>query len=241
MLMIQLFFLKDEESLIEVMKTFDIFLSFSDLKPDKSKCLIAGIGTLKGAKMAFCGMKCIDLRLNTVKILGIHFSYNKKSKYDENFLKQITSFEKFLKLWRMRNLALEGKVTVSKALAISKIVHLALIINIPTLTMKELKKIQKEFISKNKSPKKKHTTLCNNYDNGGLKNFDISSKIISLQCSWIKKRYDKTTHGWIVILLHLIKTNLGINFKFHSNLDISVQKLKKMAFIKPFLKSSAYT
>ena len=60
-----------------------------------------------------------------------------------------------------------------------------------------------------------------------LKNVGISSKIISLQCSWIKKLHDKTTPSWKVIPFHLIKTNLGINFKFHSNLDISFQKLKK--------------
>ena len=59
----------------------------------------------------------------------------------------------------MGNLTLEEKVTVSKALAISKIVHLALITNIPTSTMKELNKIQKEFIWKNKNLKIKHTTL----------------------------------------------------------------------------------
>ena len=109
------------------------------------------------------------MRLNTVKILGIHFSYNKKSENDENFLKQITSIEKVLKLWRMRNLTLEGKVTVFKASAIYKIVNLALITDIPTSTMKELNKIQEEFIWKNKNPKIKHTTLCKNYDNGGLK------------------------------------------------------------------------
>ena len=128
-------------------------------------------------------LKCIDLRLNTAEILGIHFSYNKKIENDENILKQITRIEKVLKLWGMRNLTLEGKVTVFKALAISKIVHLALITNIPKSAIKELNKIQKEFIRKNKNPRIKHTTLCNNYDNGGLKNVDISSKIISLQCS----------------------------------------------------------
>ena len=96
--MTQRFFLKDKESSIEVMKAFDIFSSFSGLKPNKCKCEVAGIGTLKGAKMALCSMKCIHLRLNTVKILGIHFSYDKKSENDENFLKQITSIEKVLKL-----------------------------------------------------------------------------------------------------------------------------------------------
>ena len=105
--------------------------------------------------MALCGIKCTDLRLNTVKILGIHFSYNKKIENDENFLKQITSIEKVLKLQRMRNLTLEGKVTVFKALTISKIVHLALITNMQTLTMRELNKIQKEFIWKNKKSKNK--------------------------------------------------------------------------------------
>ena len=55
----------DKESLIEVMKAFDIFSSFSDLQPNKYKCEVAGIGALKGVKMAPCGMKCTDLRLST--------------------------------------------------------------------------------------------------------------------------------------------------------------------------------
>ena len=121
------------------------------MKPNKSKCEVVGIGALKEAKMALCGIKCTDLRLNTVKILGIHFSYNKKIENDENFLKQITSIEKVLKLWRMRNLTLEGKVTVFKALTISKIVHLALITNMQTLTMRELNKIWKNKKPKNKT------------------------------------------------------------------------------------------
>ena len=52
-------------------------------------------------------------------------------------------------------------------------------------------------------------------------------KIISLQCSWIKKLYGNTTPSLKVIPLHLMKTNLGLNFKFHLNLDSSVHKLNK--------------
>ena len=44
------FFLKEEKAVIEFMKTFDIFLIFSGLKPNKSKCEIAGLGALKGLK-----------------------------------------------------------------------------------------------------------------------------------------------------------------------------------------------
>ena len=79
------------------------------MKPNKSKCEFTETGALKGAKLALCGMKYIDLRSKTVKILGIHFSYNKEIENNENFLKQITGIEIVLKLWRMRNLTLEGK------------------------------------------------------------------------------------------------------------------------------------
>ena len=43
----------------------------------------------------------------------------------------------------MRGLAVGGKVTVFKTLAISKIVHLALVKTIPNLIIQELNKIQK--------------------------------------------------------------------------------------------------
>ena len=58
----------------------------------------------------------------------------KKKKY-EKFLRHITSIN-FFKVCRIRNLTLEDKITFFKALAMSKIVHLVLITNVPTLTMK---------------------------------------------------------------------------------------------------------
>ena len=42
--------------------------------------------------------------------------------------------------------------------------------------MKELNKIQKEFIWKNKNPKIKYTILRKNYDNGGLKKYRYFNK-----------------------------------------------------------------
>ena len=49
--------------------------------------------------MELCGMKFIDLTKNLVKILGIHFSYNKKIENEENFilslLKKLRMFSKF--------------------------------------------------------------------------------------------------------------------------------------------------
>ena len=50
------------------MKTVDIFSIFSGLKPNKSKCKVAGLGALKRVKVAFCGMECTDLMFNQLKL-----------------------------------------------------------------------------------------------------------------------------------------------------------------------------
>ena len=83
------FFLKDKESLKKVMNVFDTFPIYSGVKPNKSKCELAGTGVLKGMSMELCGIECTDLTKNSVKILGINFSYNKKIKNEENFIKLI--------------------------------------------------------------------------------------------------------------------------------------------------------
>ena len=107
-----------------------------------------------------------------------------------------------------------GEITVFKTLAISKIVHLALVKTIPNSIIQELSKIQKEFIWKTRNPKIKHDTLCKNYENGGLKNVDIMYKVVSLQCSWIKRLYDNNSHNWKVIPLHMITQKVGESFYF---------------------------
>ena len=97
------FFLKDTKSVIELMNIFDTFSKFSGLKPNKSKCEIAGIGVLKGVQVALCGMRCIDLVSNIVKILGIYFSHNEKLEIQENFKRHMIKIEKILPIWRIRD------------------------------------------------------------------------------------------------------------------------------------------
>ena len=62
------FFIRNEKSATEVIKTFDKFSLFSELKINNATCEIAGIGVKKGFKMALCGMDCIDLTKDVIKI-----------------------------------------------------------------------------------------------------------------------------------------------------------------------------
>ena len=58
------------------------FSNFSRLKPNKTKYEIAGIDVLNGVQVALCGLKCVNLNNETVKILCVHFSYNKNLEQD---------------------------------------------------------------------------------------------------------------------------------------------------------------
>ena len=57
-----------------------------------------------------------------------------------------------------------------------KIVHLALVKDIPSSEIAQLEKKKKEFIWKNGNPKLKHSTLCNEYEQVGLKTVDFLQK-----------------------------------------------------------------
>ena len=199
------FFLKDKESVKKVMKFFDTFSIYSGLKHNKSICEIAGIGVLKRVSMELCGIECIDLTNNSVKILSIHFSYNKNIENEENFIKLIKKTENVVKIWRIRNLTAQSKITTFKTLAISKVIHLALATNIPQVIIDQSNKIQKVFILNRKHPKIRHSTLCHTYENDDLKSVNIPNKLTSLQCSWTKRLYDTTTHWWKITPIFLFR------------------------------------
>ena len=68
-------------------------------------------------------------------------------------------------LWRIRNLTVEGKITIFKTLAMSKIIQLFLVTIAPTKIISKLNKIQKELVWNESKSKIKHSTLCNEYEN----------------------------------------------------------------------------
>lgn len=70
-----------------MMNVFDQFSLFTGLRPNKSKCEVAGRGVLKGLKMALCGIKTVTS--DSINFLKIPFSYNKQIACEENFVKNI--------------------------------------------------------------------------------------------------------------------------------------------------------
>ena len=85
-------------------------------------------------------MICVNIK---IKILGIHFSYNRSLENGETYRRYIIKIEKLLKLWRMWHLTIEGKTLIFKTLAVSKVIHIALVKGVSSSTIAQLEKIQK--------------------------------------------------------------------------------------------------
>ena len=81
---------------------FYIFSYFFELKPNLKKTEIGVIGALKKVQMAVCGLRCIDLNNDTLRILGTHISNNEKSKEEKNFYKTVTYIQRVLNIWKKR-------------------------------------------------------------------------------------------------------------------------------------------
>ena len=90
------FFVKNKTSVIQILKVFNNFSKISGLKSNKSKCEIAGIGALKWVREALCGMQRMNLNEKTIKILGMHFSYNEKLDEEKNFNNHIAKIKDVL-------------------------------------------------------------------------------------------------------------------------------------------------
>ena len=54
----------------------------------------------------------------------------------------------------------------------------------------------------------------------------LFTKVINLQCSWIKRLYDENFREWKIIPSYLIKIIFCKNFKFHPCLDSSIRSPK---------------
>ena len=223
------FFVADLNSVLEINNVFGKFSSFSGLRLNNSKCEICGIGVKKGDNVALCGFKNVDLTTNSVRILGVHFSYNKAICKQRNFTDVIKKIENVIKVWNFRSLTLSGKITIFKTLAISKIVYISYLSSVPNDIISQLDIVHKNFIWGNKRAKIKHSTLINDYGDGGLRDVDIKSKFNALHLSWLKRLYDNNFHPWKNIPNFLFKKLSGCKSTlFFPNLSINSSALSKL-------------
>ena len=61
--------------------------------------------------MASCGCKIVNLNISTIKILGVHFSYNRQLAGNMNFVETVNQIENLLGVMFQRRLTLSGRIS----------------------------------------------------------------------------------------------------------------------------------
>ena len=222
-------------SVEQLLKLLRISQEFTSLKVNYDKSETCGIGSKKGAIRAFSQLRPIDLLNDSVKILACHHSYNTDLAFERNFSDTISNISNVLNLWSLRGLSLLGRVLIFKTLGFSKIQYLAAMSEVTTKVIDELKAIQNRFIWKHSTTKIKHSTSIADYENGGIRNVDIPTKLKALKLTWVRRLRDDNHHPWKIIpSTHLSLLNgesiFIRNFKCNSDL------IKKLDSLPSFYK-----
>ena len=208
------FLVLNTHSLNLIFQTCHTFEQFSSLKLNLEKSEACWIGSARGKQDKPADWNWINLCTDKIRILGVVNSYDTDLADTHNFFSVIGKIKNCLNLWSSRGLSIAGRIQIFKNLALSKAVYISTVKNFPSRFIKILDDIHKDFIWNKLQPKIKHSTLIANKD------VDVTSKMISLKITWIRRVTDDTFHTWKIIPSKLFRPIGGISF-FHRNLKLS--------------------
>ena len=125
-----------------------------------------------------------------------------------------------LNCWSYRGLTIAGRIQIFKTLAISKVVYISTTKNPPCQFIEALSEVQQDFVWNKSCPKIKPSSLIGNYEEGGYKDVDISTKLTALKINWIRRLLIGNYHPWKIIPESLFAPVGGYSF-FHFILKLS--------------------
>ena len=191
-------FLHDLDSLSELKKTLTEISKMTSLCVNYQKSEIAWIGSAKKWKLPELGINTLDLNTEALRILGIHFTYNKTLSKQLNFDRVLNNLKSVINIWRGRTLSLYEKTLILKSLAIPKKLYVCSMFEVPYEFTGEVKKILCKFLW-NSTPKIKYGVLIDNLENGGIKFIDFKTLLAAQRVMWIKRIIAAKGNQWKII------------------------------------------
>ena len=194
-------FLKNRESLENVIKVLDEIEANTGLRVNYDKTSISCIGESK----PFVCDKPLVWDPGGLNVLGINIS----DKADIQYSEILNKAAKILKKWDKRRLSVMGRVLVVNTLIASLFVYSMQVLNDPGQALTtEFNKLINKFIWKGKKEKIKLELLQNSIEDGGLNLVNFDYKNVSLKASWIVKETETAR----VFLDNCTPKHLGILF-----------------------------
>ena len=177
-----------KETLREVFSILSYFEECSGLKLNKSKIKAIWV---KKSSVVFDEFE-IDWSQDNFKILGIEFCHDLYETTLRNFTCQLNNISSLIKSWQHRKLTLMGKTMLIKQLCLSKFVHLAYTLHLPSDEFfKVIESVLFKFLWGDKRDKIARQTIKNQWTDGGLGFPDVKLFVETLRVLWVIRYWDK--------------------------------------------------
>ena len=225
-------FCADLNSVEKALNIVNDFGRIAGLQLNMKKAKAIWLGRWANNKTSPLDMKWMH---TPVRILGIHFSYDKKGNDELNFNLKLRKLQTKLDMWSARSLTLFGRALITKTLGISQIIYSVSNIEVPDTIAGTLKKKLFNFIWKKKKDKIKRAVLYQDLEKGGLRMTDVDVMFKALRLAWIPRLLNAGDKNWCSVPNHYFRKQGGLNFLLKCNYD--TKDLPQLpAFYKNILK-----
>ena len=184
-------FVPDIENVQRIFNLLDQFKTCSGLQINYKKTEAMWIGSCRNNTAAPLGLTWV----NTVKALGIVFTYSEIERLQKNFYDKLKDIRLQIRLWRCRGLSLLGKITIIKSFLLSKMTYVFSVLPTPQEFIKQLNTIIYNFLW-NGPDKIARLAVINDIKYGGLRLTDTETSVIFLRLAWLGRIYSPGRIPW---------------------------------------------
>ena len=182
-----LYLLGDEQNIRNALNKINKFGKCSGFQISYEKTTMLRIGSMKRAKASIYTKENIKSTTQSISVLGVKISTNRKENLKNNYQMIIESIPAILNSWGKRSLSLMGKVMIVNSLVASLFVYKMYVLDfLPKLYEKKIDEYIEKFLWNDKRPKITLAILQGNKEEGGLNLTNFSLKDKALKASWIQ-------------------------------------------------------
>ena len=171
----------------------------------------------------------------SVKYLGIDVTKDMLTRQQLNFPPRLKKTKTIMNMWLQRDLSIFGRILLTKAEGISRLVYPALSLYVQDSTSKEINNILTNFAWKNRHHYLKKDILSGPRNEGGfdlLNFFDLNN---TFKIKWIKECLRASDSIWYFIPNNIFKQLGGLHFLLTCNYKTTKLPIKLSKFIQQAL------
>jgi len=222
-------FLKDKSMIEKTLNIISFFSSASGLCLNLKKCELLPLYSCDEESLNSIPVK------TEVKYLGLTISKDSNTRGLVNIEERINSMKKSINHWLMRDLSIMGRILLTKAEGISKLIYPSYSLYVSPQLIKKVNSVIFNFIWKNKIHYIKKSQMIKDYKIGGLRATEFESMIGVLKLNWIKSYLTQPNSIWFHIPKCIFKKVGGLEFLLKCDFEITKLPIKLSNFHKQIL------